>query len=170
MTTATIPAVRRTITVAAPVEHTFRTFTESFTTWWPAGYHIGKAEYAEAVIEPREGGRWFERGVDDSECDWGRVLVWDPPGRLVLTWQINGRWQYDPDPARASEIEVRFTAVDAGRTRVDLEHRLLERLVDGAAMHESISAEGGWGTLLQTFAAKLAGDSAERPADEQAGG
>lgn len=155
MTAATIPAVRRTITVAAPVERTFRVFTESFATWWPADYHIGKADYAEAVIEPHEGGRWFERGVDGTECDWGRVLVWDPPGRLVLTWQINGRWQHDPDPARASEIEVQFTEEAAGQTRVSLEHRLLERLVEGQAMHNSISADGGWGALLQRFAERL---------------
>jgi uncharacterized protein YndB with AHSA1/START domain len=156
MTTATIPSVRRTITVAAPVDRTFRTFTDSFSTWWPADYSIGAAEYAGAVIEPREGGRWFEHGTDGSECDWGRVLVWDPPGRLVLTWQINGRWQYDPSPDRASEIEVRFTAEGPEQTRIDLEHRLLERLEDGQAMHDSVSTEGGWGTLLGRFAEKLA--------------
>lgn len=152
MTTATIPAVRRTITVAAPVERAFRVFTESFATWWPADYRLGEAELAEAVIETREGGRWFERDVDGSELDWGRVLVWDPPGRLVLTWQINGSWQYDPDPGRASEIEVRFTPDGDGQTRVDLEHRRLERLVGGQAMHDSISADGGWNTLLARFA------------------
>ncbi|HET8641221.1 MAG TPA: SRPBCC family protein [Pseudonocardiaceae bacterium] len=159
MTTATIPTVRRTITVAAPAERAFRTFTESFSTWWPAGYHIGETDYAEAVIEPHEGGRWFERGVDGSECDWGRVLVWDPPGRLVLSWQINGRWQPDPDPARASEIEVLFTAEGDGRTRVDLEHRRLERLVEGQGMHDSVSGEGGWGMLLERFAGQLTAGS-----------
>jgi uncharacterized protein YndB with AHSA1/START domain len=106
----TIPAIRGTVTVAAPVERAFQVFTDSFGTWWPAEYHIGQADMAAAILEPRAGGRWYERGVDGGECDWGRVLAWEPPHRLVVTWQINGQWQYDPDPAHASEIEVRFTA------------------------------------------------------------
>jgi uncharacterized protein YndB with AHSA1/START domain len=155
MTTATLPAIRRTVTVDATADRAFRVFTESFTSWWPADYHIGEADYAEAVIEPHQGGRWYERGQDGSECDWGRVLVWEPPARLVLTWQINGQWQYDPDPRHASELEVRFTEREPGRTTVDLEHRLLERLPHGQQMHESVSADGGWGTLLEAYAAQF---------------
>ena len=105
-----------------------------------------------AILEPHEGGRWYERGADGSECDWGRVLVWEPPHRLVVTWQINGQWQYDPDPEHASEIEVRFTADGPGQTIVELEHRLLERLVDGQALHDGISGGGGWISLLERFA------------------
>jgi uncharacterized protein YndB with AHSA1/START domain len=108
--TPTIPPLIGTITVDASIERTFRVFTDSFGSWWPAEYHIGQADMATATLEPREGGRWYEQGVDGSECDWGRVLAWEPPHRLVVTWQINGQWQYDPDPAHASEIEVRFTA------------------------------------------------------------
>jgi uncharacterized protein YndB with AHSA1/START domain len=155
----TIPALQGTITVAVPVEQAFRVFTEKFNTWWPAEYHIGQAEVAEAVLEPGEGGRWYERGVDGSECDWGRVLAWEPPHRLVVTWQINGQWQYDPDPEHASEIEVRFTADGPERTVVELEHRFLDRLVDGQGIYDGISAGGGgWGTILAAFAGVVASE------------
>jgi uncharacterized protein YndB with AHSA1/START domain len=107
---APIPDLHGTVTAAVPIDHAFRVFTGSIGSWWPAAYHIGQAEMAEAVLEPWVGGRWYERGVDGSECDWGRVLTWEPPNRLVVTWQIDGQWRYDPDPAHASEIEVRFTA------------------------------------------------------------
>jgi uncharacterized protein YndB with AHSA1/START domain len=93
-----IPPLTGAITVDVPVERAFRTFTGSFGSWWPADYHIGQADMATAVLEPRHGGRWYGQGVDGSECDWGRVLAWEPPHRLVVTWQINGRWQYDPEP------------------------------------------------------------------------
>jgi uncharacterized protein YndB with AHSA1/START domain len=152
MSTATIPAIQGKVTVNAPIERAFRIFTESFTTWWPADYHIGEADMAEAIIEPREGGRWYERGVDGSECDWGHVLAWQPPHRLVVTWQINGQWQYDPDPEHASEIEVRFTPEGSDQTRVELEHRLLHRLVGGEAIRDSISGGGGWGALMAQYA------------------
>jgi uncharacterized protein YndB with AHSA1/START domain len=108
--TAPIPPITGTVTLAVPVERAFAVFTGSVNAWWPHQYHIGQAEVAEVVLEPGVGGRWFERGVDGSECDWGRVRVWEPPTRLVFTWQINGSWQFDPDPERASEIEARFTA------------------------------------------------------------
>ena len=152
MSTATIPAIQGKVTVNAPIERAFRIFTESFTTWWPADYHIGEADMAEAIIEPREGGRWYERGVDGSECDWGHVLAWEPPHRLVVTWQINGQWQYDPDLEHASEIEVRFTPEGSDQTTVELEHRLLHRLVGGEAIRDSISGGGGWGALLAQYA------------------
>jgi len=152
MSTATIPAIQGTVTVNAPIERAFRIFTESFTTWWPADYHIGEAEMAEAIIEPKVGGRWYERGVDGSECDWGQVLAWEPPHRLVVTWQINGQWQYDPDPEHASEIEVRFTPEGSDQTTVELEHRLLHRLVGGEAIRDSISSGGGWSAVLAFFA------------------
>jgi len=102
------------------------------------------------------GGRWFERGVDGSECDWGKVLEWEPPHRLVVTWQINGEWKYDPDPGHASEIEVRFTADGPSQTIVELEHRHLDRLVLAQAIHDGIKGGGGWGALLELFAATAA--------------
>ncbi len=150
-----IPAVQRSITVRAPIEKAFKVYTEGFDGWWPRAHHIGTADLAEAVLEPRTGGRWYERGVDGSECEWGHVLAWEPPHRLVLTWQINGAWQYDPDPEHASEVEVLFTDLGDGRTRVDLEHRGFERLGDSSAsLAEAVgNDEGGWGGLLTMFAA-----------------
>jgi uncharacterized protein YndB with AHSA1/START domain len=155
MTVQTVPAVRRGITVKAPIERAFTAFTASFDAWWPRGHHIGAVDMAEAVLEPRTGGRWYERGVDGSECEWGRVLAWEPPHRLVLSWHIGADWQYHPDPAEASEIEVRFAADGTDATRVELEHRLLERHGEGAEeMRKSISAEGGGGSLLDLFRAE----------------
>jgi uncharacterized protein YndB with AHSA1/START domain len=104
------------------------------------------------VLEPRAGGRWYERGTDGTECDWGKVLAWEPPHRLLVTWQINGQWQYDPNPEHASEIEVRFTADGPGHTVVELEHRLLDRLADGQAIHDTITGGGGWIAILELFA------------------
>ena len=156
MSTATIPAIHATVTVNTPIERAFRIFTESFTTWWPAEHHIGEADMAEAIIEPREGGRWYERGVDGSECDWGHVLTWEPPQRFVVTWQINGQWQYDPDPEHASEIEVRFVADGPEQTTVEVEQRHFERLVDGISTHGMIISGGGWTALLDEYAKAVA--------------
>jgi len=154
---ATIPTVQRTVTVAAPVERAFQVFTSSFSSWWPSDYHIGSADYAGAVMEARAGGRWYERGTDGSECDWGRVLTWEPPHKLVLAWHINGEWQYDPDPEHASEVVVTFTP-EGGMTRVDLEHRRLERHGDQAdAVRKGVSESGGWGDILQRYADAVAG-------------
>ena len=150
MSQTTIAPVRQSVTVPISADRAFTLFTEGFNTWW-IGHHIGKAELAEAVIEPRAGGRWFERGVDGSECDWGKVLVFEPPGRLVLTWQLNARFEYDPDPAHASEVEVRFTEED-GQTRLDFEHRYIERLgADADELAKSVSAEGGWPAILDLY-------------------
>jgi uncharacterized protein YndB with AHSA1/START domain len=157
--TPPIPPLRGTVTVGVPVDHAFRVFTDSLHTWWPPQYHIGRADMARPVLEPREGGRWYEQGVDGSQTDWGRVLAWEPPHRLVLTWQINGQWQYDPDPDHASQIEVRFSADGPEQTKVELEHRLLERLVDGKAIRDGLQSGGGWSAMLELFA-KAAADQA----------
>jgi uncharacterized protein YndB with AHSA1/START domain len=152
-TPSPVPDIRGTITVAVPAEQAFAVFTGSFGSWWPREYHIGQAEMADAIVEPRAGGRWYERGTDGSECDWGRVLSWEPPRRLVVTWQINGQWQYDPDPGHASEIEVRFTPDGPGQTIVELEHRHLGRLAGGQALHDAIVfGGGGWTAILERFA------------------
>ena len=156
--TSTIPAINGATTVRAPIEKAFRVFTNSFNTWWPREFHIGQAEMVEAILEPREGGRWYERGVDGSECDWGRVLVWEPPRRLLVTWQINGSWQYDPDPLHASEIDVRFTSEGPELTRVELEHRHLDRLVGGQALRDGIGEGGGWSSNLEHFARAVASE------------
>jgi uncharacterized protein YndB with AHSA1/START domain len=147
-----IPAIRGKITIDVPVDHAFQVFTSSFNNWWPHEFHIGQAEIAEAIIEPRRGGRWYERGVDGSECDWGRVLVWEPPHRLVITWQINGRWQFDPDPQRASEVEVLFSEDGPEQTTVQLTHQYFDRLEGGQTIHEAMRDEGNWSALLGLFA------------------
>jgi len=150
-----IAPVRQTLTVPIPAQQAFSLFTEGFNTWW-IGHHIGAAELAEAVIEPRAGGRWYERGVDGSECDWGKVLIYEPPGRLVLSWQLNAKFEYDPDPEHASEIEVTFVE-DGDHTRVDFEHRHIERLgPDADKLARNVASENGWPTILGLFA-KAAG-------------
>lgn len=147
--------VRKQVVVEAPPERAFRVFTQKFNLWWPRDHHIGKAELDEAVIEPHAGGRWYERGTDGSECEWGRVLVWDPPKRLVMAWQINHQWQYDP--SLVTEVELRFTPVGPMQTRVELEHRNLERFGDHAeTMRQAFDSDHGWITHLTLFAAKTA--------------
>jgi uncharacterized protein YndB with AHSA1/START domain len=151
MNQTTISPVRQTVTVPISAQRAFTLFTEGFNTWW-IGHHIGQADLAEAVIEPKVDGRWYERGVDGSECDWGKVLVFDPPGRLVLTWQLNSEFQYDPDLARASEVEVLFTE-EKGQTRVDFEHRHIERHGAGAdELARSVAAPDGWPRILDLYA------------------
>lgn len=145
-------AVTRTVTVRAGRERAFTVFTEKFFTWWPKGHHIGDAELADAVIEPREGGRWYERGVDGVECDWGRVLAWEPPGRVVLSWHLQGDWEYHPDPAKASEIEIRFVEEAAGVTRVELEHRHIERHDMFEDVLRGVDSTNGWAGILAAYA------------------
>ncbi|ODU03259.1 MAG: ATPase [Pseudonocardia sp. SCN 72-86] len=152
---APIPPITGTVTLAVPVERAFAVFTGSINTWWPHQFHIGQADVEEVVLEPRVGGRWYERGVDGSECDWGRVLLWEPPHRLVFTWQINGSWQFDPDPGHASEIEALFRPDGTGSI-VDVEHRLFERLDGGQAINDAINGGGGWALLLDGFAKTVA--------------
>jgi uncharacterized protein YndB with AHSA1/START domain len=148
--------VRREIKVEASPERAFAVFTEGFDSWWPRGHHLNEADLDVAVIEPRVGGRWYERCVDGGECDWGRVLEWDPPHRLVLTWQISGEFKAESDPTHASEVEVSFTP-DGEATVVVLEHRRLERHgATAAALRDGIGSEGGWGELLGLFAAQVA--------------
>jgi uncharacterized protein YndB with AHSA1/START domain len=147
-------SVRKVIKVAAPQAVAWQVFTEQMGSWWPlAMYKIGKAKAIDAVIEPRVGGRWYERGEDGSTCDWGRVLVWEPTSRLVLTWDIDADFQYDPE--LKTEIEVRFVAQAAGITRVELEHRHLDRFGDRRDQMRAIFDQtGDWGQLLAAFAQK----------------
>jgi uncharacterized protein YndB with AHSA1/START domain len=150
MQAATDSAVRREITVNAPPERAFAVFTEGFDTWWPRSHSIGAAELAKVVIEPRAGGRWYEQGVDGSVCDWGEVLAYEPPRRLVVEWRIGGSWTFEQDPDAVSEIEVLFTP-EGDATRVTLEHRHLERHTAAGALKEAVGSEGGWPGLLKRY-------------------
>jgi len=145
-------SVRKVVNVRTRPSVAWRVFTQEMATWWPlAHYKIGKANAVGAVIEPYVGGRWYERGDDGSTCDWGRVVVWEPPSRLVLSWDISADWQ--PDPTLNTEIEVRFIADGQNGTRVELEHRHLDRY--GARrdeMRRIFETEGDWGRLLALFA------------------
>jgi uncharacterized protein YndB with AHSA1/START domain len=154
MTTGTQEsAVRTSIVVAAPIERAFKVFTEEIGTWWPPEHHIIEAELAEMVFEPRVGGHVYDRGVDGSECRWARVLAYEPPNRVVISWDIDLQWQLEADPDRTSEIEIRFVAEGPTRTRVELEHRGLERHGDGwQQMRDAVGSPGGWSSGLQRFA------------------
>jgi uncharacterized protein YndB with AHSA1/START domain/DNA-binding transcriptional ArsR family regulator len=144
-------AVRKSVTVDVDRERAFAVFTEGFDTWWMRSHHIGAVDMDVAVIEPREGGRWYERGVDGTECDWGHVMAWEPPARIVLAWQINAGWQYDP--SLVTEVEVTFTEDGPRRTRVDLEHRHLDRMGEAAEQMRGVfDSDAGWSGLLRLYA------------------
>ena len=145
--------IRKAITVRSSQERAFAVFCEQMGSWWPlADKSIGTAKAETAVVEPRAGGRWYERGIDGSECEWGRVLVYDPPSRLLLDWQISAEWSYDP--ALHTELEVRFFAEDGQHTRVELEHRGLADAYGAGAhqMHAIFDSPGGWTGILTGYA------------------
>ena len=147
--------VRKHVFVQTTPQRAFEVFTKEMGTWWPlVSHHISKVEAKDAIVEPFVGGRWFERGVDGSECDWGKVLAWEPPGRLVLAWQLNADWKHDA--ALVTEVEVRFTAENGG-TRVDLEHRLLRNYGARAEeMRSTLEQPGAWSGMLAAFASRAA--------------
>ena len=152
----TTTSVQLSVTVDAPVDRAFSVFTADIGSWWPAEHHILQAELAEMVFEPREGGRIYDRGVDDSTCQFSRVLAYEPPTRVVFTWDINTQWQIETDASRTSEIEVRFIAETPSRTRVELEHRHLERHGDGwEKMREAVNSPDGWPLTLGNFTARM---------------
>jgi uncharacterized protein YndB with AHSA1/START domain len=155
MSLAIKPApVKKTLTVAAAPQKAFEVFTAGFDRWWPRSHSIGEAPLKTAVIEPRRGGRWYGLLENGTEAEWGDVLAWEPPERLLLAWRIGADWKYDPD--LLTEVEVLFTPEGAG-TRVNLEHRLLENMgAEGEGARASFDSEGGWGGLLQMFAAEAA--------------
>jgi uncharacterized protein YndB with AHSA1/START domain len=144
-------SVRKSVTVHAPIEKAFTVFTQSMDSWWPRSHKIGQGQLKEAVLEGREGGRWYEIDADGSECEWGRVLTWKPPTLLVLAWQIDAAWRFDPK--LITEVEIRFVSEGPHRTRVELEHRDLDRF--GEAQDEvraAFDSPGGWPGLLDAFA------------------
>lgn len=149
--------VRVEVLVDAPIERAFATFVEQCDAWWPRMYRLGEAERTDVRIEPREGGRWYELTADGGSCNWGRVRVWDPPGHVQLSWQIDVTFAPEPDPAKASTVEVRFVPEGVERTRVTLVHTDLERHGEGwESMRESVAAQGGWPGILDAYAAVAA--------------
>ena len=149
-------AVRASIVVDAPQQLAFDVFTQDMGGWWPPDHHILEGELAEMVFERREGGRIYDVGVDGSECRWARVLVFEPPERVVISWDITTHWKLETDPARTSEVEVRFVAEGPERTRVELEHRHLDRHGEGwQNMRGAVGSPGGWQGGLQRVAEHL---------------
>jgi uncharacterized protein YndB with AHSA1/START domain len=142
--------VRKSISVAASPEHAFEVFTAGFDRWWPRSHSVGEAPLKTAVIEPRAGGRWYGLLENGDEAEWGDVLVWEPPHRVVLAWRLGANWAYDAD--LLTEVEVTFRP-EGERTRVELEHRHLERMGEGAeGARASFDGDMGWGGLLRMFA------------------
>ncbi|HWE11148.1 MAG TPA: SRPBCC family protein [Solirubrobacteraceae bacterium] len=145
------------IIVEVPIDRAFHVFVRDFARIKPREHNMLGVEIAETVFEPRVGGRLFDRGVDGSECHWGRVLAYEPPNRVAFSWDISPQWQLEADPAKTSEVEVRFIAETAQRTRVELEHRNLDRHGDGwPGVRDAVGGEGGWPLYLQRYAALLA--------------
>ena len=155
MTQNLVTAVTNDITVPLPPARAYELFTAGFDRWWPRGHKIGEAPMARAVLQERAGGRWYEIGEDGTEQDWGRVLVWEPPTRLVLVWSITMDWAYDPD--LHTEVEANFTDLGDGSTRVVVEHRNLDRMGPSAENARIVfSSPNGWFGILRSYAAAVA--------------
>jgi len=150
----TTTTVRRQIVVNAPIGEAFKVFTERFGDFKPREHNLLQAVIAETVFEPRVGGNIYDRAVDGSECRWARILVFEPPDRVVFSWDISPRWQVETNPDLTSEVEVRFFAETPERTRLELEHRNLDRHGAGwESVREGVDNEAGWRLYLQRYAA-----------------
>ncbi len=150
--TITIAPVTKTLTVEAGQAHCFDVFTSGLDRWWPKEHHIGATPVVKSVIEPRKGGRWYSVHEDGKEVTTGHMLVWDPPKRIVFSWEISGKWKPEPNQTLASEVEVRFIAEGPSRTRVELEHRNFERMpdVEGAkGMRDGV--DQGWPGIMDGY-------------------
>jgi uncharacterized protein YndB with AHSA1/START domain len=148
----TTDAVVRSVSVSVPVNEAFEVFTQRLGDFKPPEHNLLEAPLAETVFEPRVGGHIYDRGTDGTVCRWARVLVYDPPRRVVFSWDIGPTWQVETDPARASEVEVRFIAETPERTRVELEHRHLERHGQGwESVRDGVGHEQGWPLYLQRY-------------------
>lgn len=158
--TVAIAPVRKSIRVNASQRRSFDVFTAGLDRWWPREAKIGNAPVKEIVLEPRLGGRWYERGKDGVDTDVGRILVWEPPRRFVLSWDVSGSWK--PDRSMSSEVEVRFTAEGPNATLVELEHRNFTEA--SAAMRESV--DGGWPGMLDRFRKEAETSSESRAAGD----
>ena len=155
-----VALVRKELLVEAGKAKAFHVFTAEFGRWWPlVSHHIGAKSAETAIIEPFVNGRWYERAMDGTECDWGRVLVWDPPSQIVLSWNISSSWRFDA--SLLTEVDVKFEMVTSERTRVVLEHRHLDRYgSDAEKMRTIFDDEGGWSGILRHYQAQAAGQLA----------
>lgn len=145
-------SIRTEVVVETAREHAFNLFSERFDQIKPREHNMLAVDIAESIFEPHAGGRVFDRGVDGSECQWGRVLAYEPPERIVFTWDISPHWQIESDLGRASEVELRFTAEAPERTRVELEHRHLDRHGEGwQELREGVRGDGGWPLYLSRY-------------------
>ena len=154
MTQAAAAVVRRHIVVDAPIEKAFAVFTQRFGDFKPPEHNMLTVPIAETVFEPRVGGHIYDRGTDGSECRWARVLVYDPPRRVVFSWDIGPTWQVETDPENTSEVEIRFIAETPERTQVELEHRNIDRHCPGwEAVRDGVGHDEGWPLYLDRYAA-----------------
>ena len=157
-TQAAATSIRHSIVVDAPIEIAFSVFIEDFDRTKPREHNLLDVDIAESVFEPRAGGHIYDRGVDGSECRWARVLAYEPPNRVVFSWDISPTWQVETDHDRTSEVEVRFIAESPERTRLELEHRNLDRHGDGwEGMREGVAGDQGWPLYLGRFAESVPG-------------
>jgi uncharacterized protein YndB with AHSA1/START domain len=152
----TVPAsatsIRHEVVVQAPIERAFSVFTDGFGSFKPREHNMLAVDIAETIFEPRVGGHVYDRGVDGSECRWARVLAYEPPDRVAFSWDISPQWQIETDPDKTSEVEVRFIAEAPDRTRVELEHRNLDRHGAGwEAVREGVDSGEGWPLYLQRY-------------------
>jgi uncharacterized protein YndB with AHSA1/START domain len=156
-TPAEATSIRHVIVVEAPIERAFSVFTKDFGSFKPPEHNMLGVDIAETIFELREGGHVFDRGVDGSECRWARVLAYEPPNRVVISWDISPQWQIETDPEKTSEVDVRFIAEAPDRTRVELEHRNIDRHGDGwESVREGVDGDDGWPLYLHRFADVLA--------------
>ncbi|NJC14794.1 uncharacterized protein YndB with AHSA1/START domain [Micromonospora profundi] len=160
MTQAATAVVRRQIVVDAPIEQAFTVFVERFGDFKPREHNLLTVPIAATVFEPRVGGHIYDRGVDGSECRWARILAYEPPTRVVFSWDIGPTWQPEPDPDLASEVEVAFIVEAPGRTRIALEHRHLERHGPGwESVRDGVDSDAGWSLYLGRYLSLFGGDS-----------
>jgi len=149
-------SVKSSVDVLAPIERAFRVFTEDIGSWWDPTHHILEGELAEMVFEPHVGGHVYDRGVDGSECRWARVLAYEPPHRFVISWDVSVQWRLETDRDKTSEVEVRFVELDGDHTRVELEHRNIERHGPGwEEMRDAVGSPGGWPAGMRAFAVRV---------------
>jgi uncharacterized protein YndB with AHSA1/START domain len=156
--TQRIPNVNHHVVVNAPIERAFVVFTEQFGAFKPREHNLLAVPIAETVFEPQVGGHIYDRGVDGSVCRWARILVYEPPHRVVFSWDIGPTWQLETDPAKTSEVDVRFTAESGERTRVDLVHRHLDRHGPGwESVAGGVDGDAGWPVYLGRYQELIVG-------------